>query len=264
MNKLSVVLLTWNSEKHIKPCISSLLASINHLDFEIIVVDNGSTDGSISLIESFEGKRIQLIKNTQNRGVAAARNQALKLVQGDYVLILDIDMEINQAAIDAMIACLDKQEDVACCGTKLVAADGEVQQSCRKFPSLRYKVNNVLEKKGLRVKSNESQFYTEQMAGEVPFEVDYLIGACQLFRKEILDTVGLLDEQIFYGPEDADFCLRMKQAGWKIVYLPSVSLIHHYQRLSHASLVSKVSRMHAKALIYYFWKHRSTLKNMKS
>ncbi len=261
--KLSIVILTWNSEKHIEPCLSSLLASIAHLDYEIKVVDNGSSDRSVDLIESFAGERFQLIKNTENNGVAKARNQALKLVQGEYVLILDIDTEVNLAAIDAMISCLDTEPEVGCCGTKLVAADGEVQQSCRKFPSLRYKINNVLEKKGVRVKSNESQFYTKQMNGTKPFEVEYLIGACQMFRREILDTVGLLDEQIFYGPEDADFCLRLKQAGWKIVYLPMVSIVHHYQRLSHASLLSKASRMHAKALVYYFWKHCSTFKNLK-
>ncbi|MDR1698666.1 MAG: glycosyltransferase family 2 protein [Prevotellaceae bacterium] len=252
--KLSVVLLTWNVEKYIAPCLDSLLSSIKHLDFEIIIVDNYSTDNSLSLLEKYRSERISIIKNAENRGVATARNQALKLVQGAFIWLLDIDTVVNQAAIDQLLLQMRENPQTGISACKLTAEDGSVQMSCRKFPSIRYKLYNILEERGINIKSNQSQFYKKQMNGNVAFEVDYVIGACQLVRKTALDEVGLLDEHIFYGPEDADFCLRMKRRNWTTVYLPTVSIIHHYQQISRKKLFSKMSFLHLKGLIYYFWK----------
>lgn len=257
MCDLSIVLLTWNSAKHIKDCFDSLLLSIAQLDYEILVVDNGSTDQSVSILKEYESSRVKLLLNPINLGVAKSRNQALRQVNGKYVLILDIDTVVNKAAIDAMIACLDNESKIGLCGCKLKSITGEEQLSCRKFPSVRYKIYNVFEAKGITVKYNKSQFYLDKMKGDSPFDVDYVIGACQLVRKSALDEVGLLDEKIFYGPEDADFCLRMKQQGWRVLYLPNVSIVHHYQQISNKNLWSKHSFVHAKALLYYFLKHRS-------
>lgn len=257
MLDLSLVILTWNSEKHIKECFDSVLTSVAHLNYEIVVVDNGSTDASLSMLEAYLSDNVRLIRNTENRGVASSRNQALRIVNGNYVLILDIDTEVNKAAIDAMINAMNADARIGVCGCKLLSATGEVQQSCRKYPSVRYKIFNILEARGVKINYNQSQYYTRQMRSEIAFQVEYLIGACQLVRKSALDQVGLLDEKIFYGPEDADFCLRMNMHNWKVVYLPFVHIIHHYQQISNKKLFSKLSFMHAKALIYYFIKHRS-------
>jgi GT2 family glycosyltransferase len=257
MVKLSIVILTWNSAKYIEACFESLLKSIQHIDYEIFVVDNGSSDSSLLLLSKYLSNRVTLIKNPTNEGVAKARNKALRKVSGDKVLILDIDTEINKEAIDGLINLLEKDEHIGLCGCKLISSKGEVQLSCRKFPSIRYKLYNLLASRNIMISSNESQFYKQEMNGENPFEVDYVIGACQLFRKNMLDEVGYLDEHIFYGPEDADFCLRIKKAGRKVVYLPTVSLIHHYQQISNKKIISKMSFSHAKALAYYFFKHHS-------
>ncbi|MDR3704417.1 MAG: glycosyltransferase family 2 protein [Paludibacteraceae bacterium] len=257
MAKLSIIILTWNSEKYIEACFESLLKSVQHLDYEILVVDNGSSDSSLSLLSKYLSNQITLIKNPTNEGVARARNKALLKVAGDRILILDIDTEINKEAIDGLIGLLEKDEHIGLCGCKLVSLTGEVQLSCRKFPSIRYKLYNLLVSRNIMLNNNESQFYKQDMNGNKPFEVDYVIGACQLFRRNILDEVGYLDEHIFYGPEDADFCLRIKKAGWKVVYLPTVSLIHHYQQISNKKIISKMSFLHAKGLAYYFLKHHS-------
>ncbi len=256
--ELSVVLLTWNSEKYIAPCLGSLLKSIKHLDSEIIIIDNHSTDNTFSLLEKYRSERISIIKNSENKGVAAARNQALKLVKGEFIWILDIDTVVNRTAIDQLLLQMreDSQTGIAAC--KLTAEDGSVQMSCRKFPNIRYKIYNVLEERGINIKSNQSQFYKKQMNGNTTFDVDYLIGACQLVRKTALNEIGLLDEHIFYGPEDADFCLRMKKKNWKVIYLPTVSIIHHYQQISRKKLFSRTSFLHLKGLIYYFWKWKNS------
>lgn len=103
---------------------------------------------------------------------------------------------------------------------------------------------------------NEGQFYHAAMAGDNAFEVEYVIGACQLIRREVISDVGYLDDNIFYGPEDADYCLRARLAGWKIVYLPYVSFMHDYQQMTNKRLFSKMSFIHLKSLIYFFIKHK--------
>lgn len=258
MEKLSIVILTWNSEADIKPCLDSLITSLEGIKYEIILVDNGSTDNTLEIIETYFLPHIQLISNQKNLGVSRARNQALHLVSGDAVLILDIDTIVNKEALSSLIQCMENDPKVGLCACKLRSLSGEVQLSCRKLPTLRYKIFNILASKNIHVSDNQSQFYEQEMQGDTPFEVEYVIGACQLIRKSALNTVGLLDEHIFYGPEDADFCLRMKLAGWKVVYIPTVSIIHHYQQLTTKKMISVMSWKHTKALIYYFWKHRKT------
>ncbi|MDR1763745.1 MAG: glycosyltransferase family 2 protein [Dysgonamonadaceae bacterium] len=252
--KLSVILLTWNSEKYAAPCLDSLLNAIRHIDHEIFVIDNGSTDNTLSILEKYQSDKIVIIKNTQNRGVAAARNQGLKLAKGDYVWILDIDTVVNREAIDCLLQEMNNDSKIGVAGCKLVAESGDVQMSCRKFPTVRYKLFNIMETLGIHIKNNNGQFYTDELNGNAAFEADYVIGACQLIRKEALDEAGPLDEHIFYGPEDADFCRRLKLLQWKTVCIPTVSIIHHYQQISHKSLLSKISLSHLKGLIYFFWK----------
>ena len=110
---------------------------------------------------------------------------------------------------------------------------------------------------------NTKQFYHQKMNGDVPFDVEYLIGACQMFSHYVLEKVGYLDESIFYGPEDADFCLRIHQSGLKVVYIPDKSIIHHYNRSTNKSLFSRLSFCHTKGLIHFWWKNKKYLKDLK-
>ena len=102
----------------------------------------------------------------------------------------------------------------------------------------------------------KTQFYRDRFDEKQGFEVEYVIGACQMIRREAFKEVGLLDEHIFYGPEDADFCIRLHQKGWKIYFLPYVSIIHEYQQISRKKFFSKMSYIHLKGLLYFFWKHK--------
>ena len=104
--------------------------------------------------------------------------------------------------------------------------------------------------------TNEAQFYHRWMEGSESFEVGYVIGACQLFRREVIETTGFLDENIFYGPEDADFCVRISRAGWKIMFLPQVSIIHHYLRMTTKRIFSYMTFLHLWAVLYFSFKQR--------
>lgn len=268
MEKISIILLTWNAEYYFKNCLNSVLESSKELNREILIIDNGSTDTTVQLIQSYlPSDEIIFIANKNNEGVAKARNIGLKHAKGEYIWFLDIDTVVNPESVYAMIDYMNNHPDCGICGCKLINSAGEVQDSCRKYPSFRYKLNNVLSSflaklpftntlKNNIDNENQSQFYRKEMLSLTPFGVEYIIGACQLIRKEVVDQVGYLDEHIFYGPEDADFCLRAHQKGWKVVYLPQVSFIHEYQQITNKRLFSRMSLLHTRALFYFFRKHK--------
>jgi len=267
MKELSIILLTWNSEVFFKNCMESVLESTEGYDREIIIVDNGSTDSTRVMIESYLPiGDILFLLNEKNEGVSKARNLGISKSQGRYIWFLDIDTVVTKEAVAALMDYIRNDQNCGICGCKLMNSFGEIQDSCRKYPSFKYKLNNVLSslygksaithKLKKRIdKQNELQFYRKQMDQAKPFEVEYLIGACQLIRKEVFEQVGLLDEHIFYGPEDADFCLRTNEKGWKVVYLPQVSFIHEYQQMTNKRLFSRMSLVHTQALFYFFKKH---------
>lgn len=197
---------------------------------------------------------IRIIKNQCNRGVGPARNQGMKVAQGRYLLLLDADTTITPNALDQLVEFMDKNPEVGVCGPKLVSPTNQLQYTCRKFPCLWTK---ILRRIPLR-------FAKKHLADELMFDwdhnsirlVDYVIGACQIIRREAFRAVGFLDENIFYGPEDIDYCIRMWRRGYKICYNPFATVIHHEQRITKKKLFSKLTLHHIKGLIYYFIKYR--------
>lgn len=267
MLSLSVVIITWNAERDVKPCLDSVMEATGHLPAEIIVTDNGSTDNTRSLLQNY-GERIKLILLEKNYGVAAARNAGMKKATGEFVLILDVDTVVNKEAIDGMLDYLSNHPECGLCACKLQSEAGEVQDSCRRLPYPAHKIRNLITGKISKFafmsslhnkikEKNEKQFYHEELQANNPFEVEYVIGACQMFRRTMLSEVGYLDEKIFYGPEDADFCLRICRNGYKIVCLPAYHIIHHYNRISNRKIFSKFSYLHLKGLLYFYFKHSS-------
>jgi len=252
--KLSIVLLTWNSRRYAEACINSIYKTVKLQDFEIIVIDNGSTDGTLDLL-SGRFPDVFLVRNGVNKGLAPARNRGLKLSKGDYILILDIDTVLKESAVNCLVEFMDKNDDVGLCAPRLVFTDGSVQNSCRRFPLVHTKLLRRLDFKwaaGLL----ESEYYGEQIKSGQVFFPDYVIGACQLIRREALKETGPLDDKIFYGPEDVDFCLRMWLKGWKVAYVPTAAVVHHEQRITKKKLFSYITVRHIQGLVHYFLKHR--------
>ncbi|MCD7710481.1 MAG: glycosyltransferase family 2 protein [Porphyromonadaceae bacterium] len=262
--ELSVVLITWNSESYVTACLDSLWTATEGVEREILLVDNGSTDATRELLQPYIArKEVRYFPQPKNLGVAKARNIGLREARGKYIWLLDIDTVVNREAFTAMRDYLERDALCGICGCMLKNAAGEVQESCRRYPTFRYKLYNVGEslcgkwRLGRRFnRKNQSQFYHREMASGRPFYVEYIIGANQLIRREVIEQVGYLDERIFYGPEDADFCLRANAAGWRVAYLPEVSFLHAYQRLTDKRLFSRMAWLHTKALLYFFRKHR--------
>lgn len=251
MIKVSVVILTWNSVPEVGRCLASLRNGLT-VPHEVIVIDNGSQDETVSMITR-QFPKTQLVKNDRNCGVAPARNQGLRLARGEYVLILDDDTIIHPTALDHLVRLLDTQPDVGLCGPKLLDADGQLCLSCRLFPTLLDKLGRRFPSALTRHAAREAELV--DWAHDTTRRVDYVIGACQMIRRTALTEVGLLDENIFYGPEDIDLCLRMYQAGWRVVYHPQASVTHAERRVARSAL-SRLGWKHVGGLIYYFWKHK--------
>ena len=251
---VSIVILTWNSAAEIVACLSSLSQALTAFPAEVIVIDNGSHDETCELVRKTL-PAARLVCNQKNLGVAPARNQGIRLATGEYVIVLDDDTIVQAGAFERMIRYLEDYPDVGLCGPKLIGETGALHLSCRLFPTLSDKLARRLSSSLARQLARQAE--AAEMANwdhASIREVDYVIGACQVIRRRALQTVGLFDERIFYGPEDVDLCLRLQQAGWRVVYNPEAVVVHRERRITR-SWRSAIAWKHMRGLSYFFWKH---------
>lgn len=251
MIKASIVILTWNSLDVIRACLSSLPQGLSRFTSEVIVVDNGSRDLTPAVLRR-EFPWMRLLVNRKNQGVAHARNQGMLVSQGEYIILLDDDTVVQPGALDTLVHYLETHPQVGLCGPKLVDHRGQLHLSCRLFPTLVDKLARRLPCDFARTMTRTAEMV--DWDHQTPRAVDYVIGACQAIRRVALAEVGLLDERIFYGPEDVDLCLRLQQAGWLVVYHPESVVIHMERRVTR-SLLSRLSWKHGLGVVHYFWKH---------
>lgn len=264
---ISVIILSFNSAKTLPKCLDSLIDALDTTGHssEIFVVENGSKDNSLEVIEGYQKRFGELIKPIifkQNTGTTFSRNAALKQAQGTYILVLDSDAYINADVIQSLTRFLANNPQNGMAVPKLTYASGNFQLSCDQFPTLLQKFKRFLFLKNIEKKNAElSQLTT-------PIEVDYAISACWLMTKECTDKTGLLDENIFYSPEDVDYCIRVWKAGFKISYVPEHQMVHDAQELSRGFKLTKFHFSHLKGLFYlfnkhgYFWRLSSLYKTM--
>jgi len=235
--------------------LGSLFEHTKGLAFEVICIDNGSEDGTSEMVRE-EFPQVQLLVNDRNLGVAPARNQGISIARGRYVAILDADLEFVENALGPLVDLLERTPSLGITGCRLTFSDGTTQFNAKRFPSPLALFARRLP--WLRFLGGDKALANHEMhdwGRQDTREVDYLIGACQVIRRELFDRVGLLDERIFYGPEDIDFCLRVRRAGWGIQWLHSVRIIHHEQRTTKRNPFSRISLRHYLALVYFFRKH---------
>lgn len=254
--RLSFVILTWNSVGTIDDCVGGAIRKCESegIGYEVLVVDNGSTDGTKKLVERWtEQFPVHLIRFPRNVGTAVSRNAAFLKCRGTFVCVMDSDAILQEGRIEDMLAVLGDRS-VGIAAPRLVLPNGTVQNSVKRHPSAwakLLKVPRIL----LGLPFPDLDFYPD-----FPFEgrrdVETAIAACWFLRKDLLDRVGLLDERIFYPTEDIDYCLRVRKAGFRIVCAPRLSVLHHTQHLTHKRPLSRMGWLHLRYLAYYFWKHR--------
>lgn len=256
MTDISIIIISWNAINFLEKCIPSLYSKNKDLDFEVILIDNNSSDGTAEFVKE-KYPKIKYLYNKENRGVAPARNQGFQIAAGKFILILDVDTEfVTESPLKELKDYMQNNPDVGLIGAQLISGDGEIQKSCLKFPSVWLKLFVRFERFSILKNSKMLRdYYMDDFDHEKIIHVDYVIGAFQFIRKSMIDEIGVYDEKIFYGPEDIDFCLRAKHKGYKVIYYPKVKLFHYYQRITK-KLFTKITYRHFKGLIYYFWKHK--------
>lgn len=251
--KLSIIILSWNCEAYLSSCLSSLISNTVFIEKEIIVIDNASTDASVQFIKE-NYPCIILIKNDKNMGVGPARNQGLKIAKGEFILILDADTIIYRNSIKPLLSIMELDKKIGIVGPKLIDKHRDLQFSCRDFPTLLSKIYRQLPQKfqNIFLKKEEFRGWDHNSL----LEVGYVIGACQLIRKRVIEEVGLFDPRMFYGVEEIDYCLRTWKKGWKVVYNPAAVITHIEQRIGRKQAIGRLQLEHIKSLIFYFWKYK--------
>lgn len=248
---LSIIVLTFNSKHCIEQCIHAAFAACadNQLRAEICLFDNGSTDGTVAILEQLKQQysHLQVLSSDNNVGTTQSRNAAISLARGEFLLVLDSDAFVTAECLAGLYQHLQDNPQCGLVGPKLTYASGNFQMSYDRFPTLQRKFERYFFLRNIESSSAPIQSQTK---------VDYLISACWFMPKKVFDTVGPLDERIFYAPEDVDYCLRVWKAGFEIHYLPQVAMVHDAQELSRGIKLNKFTFLHLWGLLYYFSKHR--------
>lgn len=255
---ISFIILSWNSSHYLARCLDSIASRCGEEEilFETIVVDNGSSDGSVELLSGFAKRspeNFRVIPLSFNSGTTYSRNLGLRQARGEYLCILDSDTEFGEGSLRGALHELRNRPGVGVLAPRLMLPDGSVQHSVKRFPTLLHKLAK-LPRILFGVRGRNRDFYPD-FPFEGTREVDTAISACWLFRRALLDRVGFLDEKIFYAPEDLDFCLRVWRAGLIILYWPALTVLHHTQQITHRSPFSRTSLSHLAGLWYYYRKH---------
>jgi len=247
---LSIIIVSHNTRSVLERCLSTAIGSRLAPGWEVIVVDNGSSDGSAEMVRSAY-PTATVIENSRNLGFARANNQGMALAAGRYVLLLNSDALAPPLSLDALIDFMERHPDAGACGPRLERPDGTPQEfGFGDDPSLGYLLRRGLVRLVCR------RALHEWGAGRTG-PMDWVSGACLMVRHEVIDQVGTLDEKFFMYFEDNDWCMRIRQAGWKVYYYSEVSVTHLGGR--SRSDTSPVQEAYYRSLRYLYAKHFSRL-----
>jgi len=217
--ELSIVIVNWNTRDLLRDCLAALRAADLPQSMETIVVDNGSTDGSIAMVAA-DFPAVELIANDCNVGYSRGNNQALYRARGGYVLLLNSDTRVSRQAIRTLMRFMDAHPDAGACAPRLVAANNIAQPfAYGGEPTLAYLFRRGVFRCVLRQGLHDWDRSGAQ-------EVDWASGACLLVRREVVESVGPLDESLFMYFEDVDWCLRMRKLGWRVFVQPEAVVTH--------------------------------------
>jgi len=219
--KVSIIIPSYNTKELIAKCIESIFKYTKNVSYEIIVVENGSTDGSKAKLLTIkeDNYKLSVIVNDNNLGFAKACNQGIKKAKGKYILLLNSDTQLRSNAIAKMIDFASSDKQIGVVGAKLVNPDGTAQSSVYRLPTLTTTIKEYwFGVKGL------SKKYTP--LSNKPEEVESVVGAAFLITPKCIKKVGLLDDRYFMYFEDLDYCRRVVRNGLKVYYLPSAEVVH--------------------------------------
>ncbi len=255
--ELSIVIVNWNVKALLEKALLAVQKYPPNAPYEVFVVDNASADGSIDMVrEKFPG--VTAIASPVNLGFAEGNNVALKLVKGKYVLLLNPDTEVGPGALQAYIDFFQEHPKAGAVGVKLLNTDGTLQRSCKSFPSWRTLLWSAFFLDVLFPKSPIfGEYEMTYWAHDTERQVDQPMGAALCVRKEVMDTIGLMDKIFFMYFDEVDWCYRIKKAGYEIWFTPRASITHHWGKSTSQAQLN-MNRAWHKSFLLYLKKH-STL-----
>lgn len=232
MLDLLVVIVNYNARDLLRDCLRSLFQSQGNFSFAVVVVDNASSDGSQAMVGE-EFSQVQLVENQKNLGYSRGNNQGLKQKKAGYYLLLNPDTVLPPLALRGMLDFMEAHPQAGIAGPKLILADGSLDLACRRsFPTPQVSFYRMVGLSRLFPQSRRfARYNLTYLDPEAVSEVDSVVGAFMLIRKEVLEQIGYLDEDFFLYGEDLDLAYRAKTQGWKVFYNPQV-VVRHYKRQS--------------------------------
>ena len=247
---ISIIIVSWNTAGLLENCLASILANPPISPFQSWVVDNASTDDSPQMVrEKFP--QVHLIENRENVGFARANNQAIQQCTGKYILLLNPDTVVAPGALPALVDFLDKHPEAGAVGARILNPDSSLQISSHPRPTLSRELWRLFHLDRI---SPYAEYTLTKWETNQAQEVDVLMGACLLLRKEVLDQVGFLDEDYFMYSEEVDLCYRIQRAGWRLFWVPQAEVVHFGgQSTQQAPTEMFLNLYHGK--IKYFRKH---------
>jgi GT2 family glycosyltransferase len=251
---VSIVIVNWNTKDLLRDCLESIIAHTSKIEYEIIVVDNGSADNSAEMVKK-DFPLVNVITNTDNLGFARANNIGIKVSKGRYICLMNSDITILDDCLGRLVTFMDSSPGVGMAGPKILNTDLTIQHSCRHFPSI---WNNLCQSLGLNHLFPKSAFFSDWIMNywnhDSTRSIDALSGCFLIIRREALEEVGLLDEEFFIYGEDLDWCRRMRNAKWDIVFYHGAEAIHLGGASSAAAPIKFYLEMQ-KADLRYWRKH---------
>ena len=256
---VSMIVVNWNTREILRKCLESLCNHTRNISFEIIVVDNGSSDGSAEAVEK-GFPQVKLIRNQENLGFARANNIGIRASTGRYLCLMNSDIFVLNGCLKKLLEFMDQSLNVGMSGPRLLNRDHIFQPSCRYFPSI---WNNLCHALALNRLFPKSSFFSDSLMKHWKHDtvqsVDVLPGCLWMVRREALDQVGLLDERFFIYGEDVDWCKRFHDHGWDVVFYPDAEAIHYHGASSASAPVRFFLEMQ-RADLQYWKKHHGRFK----
>ncbi len=254
MVDLSIIIVSWNTRDLLKECLDSIYKYTSNITFEVIVVDNASSDGSVDLVKKMF-PQVHVIANDYNAGFTKANNQGIKISNGKYIAILNPDTRLIENVFGPLVEIMKKQNDIGAIGPKILSGDGtSIQYVCaRKLPTPYLDlINNLkLDKKFPNLFSGIYMYNWDHNNSRF---VELISGACMVIRKKTIEDIGLFDEKQFMYADDLDMCKRILEGRWKIYYHANVSIIHYGGESSKKiKIFTNIAMLESK--YYYYQKH---------
>ncbi len=227
MTDLSIIVVNLNTRELLRACLDSLYNARMALQFEVLLIDNGSTDGSVEMVRKYFPPVVITI-NMTNEGFARPNNAGMRVAKGRYVLLLNSDTVVGPDALPALVAFLESHPEAGACGPMLVYPDGRLQRSVKGFPTLATHLFDMLLLDKVFPRSHffgkgEMHYFPYDATGEV----DHIMAAVFLVRRKVLSSCGLFDERFSIYYNDMDWCYRIRKRGWKIYYIHTSRVVHH-------------------------------------